>query len=358
MTPAEQEIRVLDRYANSCGDFQIANNALQNYSKILSGDTERSSRKLTASVLSGLRTGHFKMEVVQEDGECGNSSNISTVIPYLFDDFVEADSYLKSIPRSCEDVFNLFPTAPSDYYNIMVNTELISVYCYKEGTNCGGDVWTRIASFNMSQPGAVCPSGLNELTYSNLDHPVCGRPTGSNPGCCASVSIPSYGLNYSSVCGYMRGYQYRSPDAFYGGGKIDDSYVDGYSITYGSPKKHIWTYAGGLEQEVIFITSTASCPCNINGNANNVPSFVGSDYYCESALPIGEYWDYVLYADDPLWDGEQCIGDESPCCTNHMPWFSKPLGVTTNDDIEVRLCGDQSSYDEDTPMDILELYIR
>ena len=188
--------------------------------------------------ISGFRTGHFKMEVVQEDGECRNSNSISTVIPYLFDDFVEADSYLKNIPRSCEDVFNHFPAAPSDYYNIMVDTELISVYCYKEGSNCGGDVWTRIASFNMSQPGAVCPRDLVELTHSNLDHPVCGRPLSSDAGC-VSVSIPSYGLNYSSVCGYMRGYQYRSPDAFHGGGNINERYVDGYSITYGSPKKHI-----------------------------------------------------------------------------------------------------------------------
>ena len=47
------------------------------------------------------------------------------------------------------------------------------------------------------------------------------------------------------------------------------------------------------------------------------------------------------------------------CCTNpNLAWFLKSLGVTTNSDIEVRLCGSQHTNDEDTPFDLLELFVR
>ena len=41
-----------------------------------------------------------------------------------------------------------------------------------------------------------------------------------------------------------------------------------------------------------------------------------------------------------------------------MPWFIKSLNETTTEDIELRVCGNQGGIDEDTPLDIIELYIR
>ena len=47
-----------------------------------------------------------------------------------------------------------------------------------------------------------------------------------------------------------------------------------------------------------------------------------------------------LYPDDPLWDGQNCNGPESTCCTiPNMPWFLKTLNETTTDNIELRVCG-------------------
>ena len=163
----------------------------------------------------------------------------------------------------------------------------------------------------------------------------------------------------------MRGYQFHSNDGFYpnvgGNADINGIYVDGYSITYGNPRQHIWSYACGLEQHLQFGIFSDSCPCN-QGQTNETyspPAFVGNDYYCESGLPIGQGWTGVLYADDPPWDGQHCISDEVSCCTNpNLPWFLKSLGVTTNSDIEVRLCGSQHTNDEDTPFDLLELYVQ
>ena len=94
---------------------------------------------------------------------------------------------------------------------------------------------------------------------------------------------------------------------------------------------------------------------------NNVvpPSFVGNDYYCESGLPVSQYWEYVLYSDDVLWDGKDCDGDEGECCTpSNMPWFSKSLCEITTEYIEVRSCTNQDILDEDTPLELLELYVR
>ena len=66
-----------------------------------------------------------------------------------------------------------------------------------------------------------------------------------------------------------------------------------------------------------------------------------------------EPWSTILYADDPLWDGQNCNGPESTCCTNpNIPWFLKTLNETTTDNIELRVCSDKGLPNEDTPLDI------
>ena len=41
------------------------------------------------------------------------------------------------------------------------------------------------------------------------------------------------------------------------------------------------------------------------------PNLVGDDYYCESGIPstLSDRWQQVLYANDALWDGQQCEGN-------------------------------------------------
>ena len=154
----------------------------------------------------------------------------------------------------------------------------------------------------------------------------------------------------------MRGYQFATPDAFnISTSDIDSYYVDGVSITYGSnPRQHIWTYAGGSAETLL---STFGCPCNNGSFALPPPSFVDNDYYCES----GRYSTLprILYAEDPLWDGQNCNGPESTCCTNpNMPWFLKTLNETTTDNIGLRVCSNQGLPNEDTPLDIIEIYVK
>ena len=267
--------------------------------------------------------------------------------------------------NNCSEIFE-YARVPSGYYTIQApNGSLISVYCDMEGSNCDGKGgWMRVGYLNMSEPNATCPPGLTQRQYNNIDHDVCGRP---NLGAFSHTFFSTQGIHYSKVCGQLRGYQYRAPDAFGLNGiatnNIDSCYVDGISITYGSsPRKHIWTYACGITSDNVPYPSLC-CPCNSDNTEapKYKPNVVEHDYYCESAIPPYDTvrWQYVLYVNDPLWDGQQCDGNEGPCCTNpKMPWFIKTLNETTTEDIELRVCGNEDYPDEDTPLDFIELYIR
>ena len=92
-----------------------------------------------------------------------------------------------------------------------------------------------------------------------------------------------------------------------------------------------------------------------------VPSFVGNDYFCESGNPGPGYTNGRFYPNDPLWDGQGC-GAASCCELSYPPrvtppWFCKQLPQATTDDIEVRICRDQTNY-EATPIELIEVYIQ
>ena len=106
----------------------------------------------------------------------------------------------------------------------------------------------------------------------------------------------------------------------------------------------------------------SKCPCTHNiteQHTTRVPSFVGDDYFCENGVPPGQRFTHrYFYADDPLWDGQGC-GPTSTCCTfNNPPWFCKQLPQSTNADLEVRLCSHISAYYENTPVELIEVYVK
>ena len=268
---------------------------------------------------------------------------------------------------NCSQILHVYSSAPSGYYTIQApNGSLISAYCDMEGSNCDGKGgWMRVAYLNMSEPGATCPPELTLHQYNNIDHGLCGQPT-SLSGNQTSVFFSTYGVAYNKVRGQVIGYQYCSPDGFppnLGGGvivnnpNIDNIYVDGVSITYGSnPRKHIWTLGVGLVASAV---QEFCCPCNTGIIETFVPSFVGNDYYCESGINSGGWSTGVLYANDSLWDGQQCGGLEGTCCTNaKMPWFIKTFTETTTEDIELRVMVNENTNNEDIPLDVIELYIH
>ena len=254
--------------------------------------------------------------------------------------------------RSCQEILHCFPSAPSGYHEMRVpNGSLVQVYCDMEGTNCGGQGgWMRVTHVNMSQSGASCPQELTQKNMSGLT--LCGQ----NATGCQATFFSALGLSYSRVCGQLQGYQFATPDAFapyLDNNNLNDIYVDGVSITYDTTSpKHIWTYAVGFSLNL----GVNVCPCN-SGSTAQVPPYVGSDYYCETGNNgVQTFWGFL--PNDTLWDGQQCVGVEAPCCTHpNMPWFTKTLGETTTEDIQLRLCQDNSLDDEETLLQSFSLYV-
>ena len=79
-----------------------------------------------------------------------------------------------------------------------------------------------------------------------------------------STTFPVHGIEYSQVYGRVIGYQDKTPDAFspYYDNRsltIDDSYVNGISLTHGqSLRQHIWTFAAAVDEER---SDPLVCPC-------------------------------------------------------------------------------------------------
>ena len=227
--------------------------------------------------------------------------------------------------------------------------------------DCGDGLWYQVAYINMSDPSQQCPAAWKEYTSDGIR--VCARPTSeSSGGSCPSTLYP-VSRQYNKVCGRVIGYQIGSPDAFVYPSKvpknlmIDQQYLDGISITHGIPDRtHIWSYVAGANENGTGCSSY-NCPCSNSDHAP--PSYVGDNYYCESAYQGDCVIGNVFFSNDPLWDGQQC-DNEGTCCTgaNTPPWFSVELPDSTSDDIEVRLCHDQDTTDEDTPIQLLELYVQ
>ena len=289
-------------------------------------------------------------------------ANLSATVEQLISPLVSQLSLLRQPGKtpshpatSCKEILDLNPTSPSGHYWISDSDDsAVHVYCDMTKT-CGGVTggWMEIAKINMSDTTNMCPKGLKTLSSPMR---LCSINSDAGPAC-SSATFNVHGVNYQQVCGKIIGYQQKTPDGFgpYHGNRqrtIDNGFVDGVVLTHGhGPRKHIWTFAAANDEV------SRQCPCIhvSNVGAAAVPPYVGSDYFCDTASE--NRVQVKFYPDDPLWDGEGC-GPQNTCCSfNNPPWFMKELSSSTTDDIEMRLCADQSRSDEDITVEIIELYV-
>ena len=255
---------------------------------------------------------------------------------------------------SCDAILSKWPNSPSGYYNLAdVNGHTRHVYCHME-TLCGkGGGWRRIASLNMTDPNEKCPTQFR--TYSSGGVYACGRPV-TNSGSCVGITFPSRDIKYSQVCGKVIGYQDGKPNgaaAYHASRVINSPYIDGIILTHGNPRKHIWSLLSGYSG-----TLYSNCPCGSH-TPYPVPSFVGSNYYCESGCHQSNPSTNTLYTSDPLWDGKGCGSTETTCCEHTLiPWFYRSFTHSTTDNIEMRLCCDEGTDNEDVPIKEYEIYVK
>ena len=285
-------------------------------------------------------------------------------------------SSFSPIPTSCQEIKNKQPNSPSGVYLLATNDGTKHTYCNMEELCGSGGGWTRLGYLDMTDATVNCPSGFRLHQSGGVS--ACGRAT-SSVGSCVSVQFPSNGISYSQVCGRVVGYQWGSPDAVYPGryqneaygsvidsshNDIDSYYVDGVSITRGSPRQHVWTLIAGYNEASNYSHTNdgrLNCPCSQGSPQNStLQSFIGNDYFCESGNPATDgSWQQIFYTSDPLWDGKGCGSLEGDCCTApDLPWFNKVLNRNTTNFLELRVCGDDGTANEDVPVSYYELYVK
>ena len=262
--------------------------------------------------------------------------------------------------RSCSEILPVHSVS-GEYWIQTSNTKTspVQVHCDMTRSCCnstGG--WTRVANLDTTDSSQQCPTGFTLENRTTAPLRTCAGPGAG----CVSMIYSSHGIEYSSVCGKVQGYQESATTAFYpyhmnSSITIDDNYIAGVSLTHGqSPRQHIWSFAAALDE---FRANPASCPCSRTDitYTGSVPSFVGQDYFCETgARP---YWETGrFYFEDPLWDGQGC-GSISTCCSfNNPPRFCKQLPEPTTDDIELRLCYATDSNPKDILLEHAEIYVK
>ena len=161
------------------------------------------------------------------------------------------------------------------------------------------------------------------------------------PRCVVGLGGTSLDIRTQSFRGY---YWYHQ--------SLEGHYVQGLSVTHGSPRNHIWTFAAGVSKDGSYVYN---CPCTpVHDNA--APLFVGENYYCESGHSVANPWQQ-WHLDDPLWDSGGCPGG-STCCDRGGPWFNTTLNQEVSNDIEVRWCFNGDGANEDYGVDQLEIYVH
>ena len=274
---------------------------------------------------------------------------------------------------SCPDTQELIESIQRDM-DLLINDSVLPVLLEQNPTQkesatssrpcgCGGPGWQRVAYLNMSDTAQNCPGNWSLISSPRR---TCGRSSSAGSLTCNSATFNTGHTEYSQVCGRIIGYQFGSTSAFYAVNSghydyltINDSYLDGVSLTYGNPRKHIWTFAAAFAEYNVGYRS--ACPCtDINYQTTAVtPSYVANDYFCETGVPPNQFLSFeMFYSDDPLWDGRGC-GPTSTCCSfNNPPWFCKQLPQSTTADLEIRACGFGSGSDDNTPVELVEVYVK
>ena len=272
-------------------------------------------------------------------------------------DLLENPGHFPSYPASsCKEILELQPNSLSGYYWLIASNGAERIFCDMT-TTCGNVTggWVKVAELDMTVPTHQCPSSLSNRTEDGKR--LCARNV--DAAGCSSVDYPTQGISFSEVCGKVIGYQYGSTDGaagLYGGKSIDDAYIDGVSLTHGSPRQHIWTFVSALDEGT---NPDVTCPCaNRNFPGPSPPSFVGEDYFCDTGNPQYSFSGPKLFYNDSLWDGAGC-GSTNDCCTYHdPPWFYRSLAQATKDDIEMRVCRDEVSTNEDVLIEKVDIYVR
>jgi regulator of replication initiation timing len=338
------EISRLKIIANNTANFSILESEINHLKESLNFSYLHSE-----AVILNLEVEHLRY----------NLSRVSEAAQTAVDSFWQPTGLFYSNPAtSCASIFRSLAVSVSGFYWIRAsNGSAVNVYC-DMNRSCGGIAggWMRVAKLDMTNSSNHCPNNFRLVTESGVRS--CGID--SSYASCSSMHFDAGGITFDKVCGQVIAYQWGTPDAFTvrnrGNLSLDSIYVDGISLTYGNPRRHIWTFAASNDENP---NVEYNCPCvnAVNPGLSFPPAFINSqEYFCDTGS--ADMQSLILYADDPLWDGAGC-GRLSICCSlNNPPWFYKQLESASNENIEMRVCSDEPRTNEDISIKLYELYIQ
>lgn len=346
----------------NCGSGQVCPVIVQARTDPASGNCSANATTIRSQIVSGLSS-----------QISGVSANLVTAINAKYLGLTATTA-----AQTCLQIKQARPSATSGNYWILKSSTPVQVYCEmslvcdtSRGCSSVAGGWLQVAKLNMSNTSQSCPVGASGvgnagLFVTDVTNGVrsCRRmnTAGSASDCNLGFAEVLGGFPYQEVCGRVLGYQWGSPDGVTVTRTLNEAYADGVSLTstpdpavdssWWQHRTHVWSYIAHFSED-----TSAGCPCCTGYSGGAVPSYIGSNYFCESGLPVGSTWTSNLYSGDQLWDSKQCGNLEAPCCSG--PWFCNKLASSTsNRFLEVRLCSDGATTDEDVSMTVMELYVR
>lgn len=232
--------------------------------------------------------------------------------------------------KSCMEIKTINPNAGSGYELIFPQGFFgpsIEVFCDQE-TDGGG--WTQIVSYNKLKDGC--------LTGFYMDSENCIKTSRE-----VSVFVNNLGIEYQELRGNVVLKQFGSTDAFRAmsaSSDVDDLYMDGaaFFVDNEGDREHVYSYGIAVSMSSSRDNSPSACPEN---GGTSTPTFVGSDYFCDSGNDVYGYA-FQQY-NKPLF-----VGNE----------FIKTLSSSNRSPIEIRFLNDQYSTDENVMVESYYVLVR
>ena len=231
---------------------------------------------------------------------------------------------------------------------------------------CDGPGWHQVIYLDMNDPNTDCPGNWEEVVLDpGLSRRACVVPF------LAALRTESvtFQVNeeYSQVCGRVHGYSTGDPGGFsyfYDNNTIitspsdTDFFASGLTLYRETDDEHIWSFIAATPCTPPPTPPTISnegCPCDTGENDffdtfGDLPSFIGTDYFCETATSDKE-------VDTPVWDGLNCI-DGSECCDYGTPPYFQRVLSPSYDNIVAKLSVETSVFEGEIGIYFMEIYVR
>ena len=203
---------------------------------------------------------------------------------------------------------------------------------------CPTPRWHTVYSLDTSTD--ACPGTLQPSVVPSLEQPgtfvrVCGR--GERTDVAQAGAVIAQGYTYSQIRGSVTAYAMGSPDSFRPESwrealvepTIDDPYMDGvgFARLTSNGRVHVATYVAGLSYTSRSFSYFINSNCMCHGGSELPPSWLGDDYYCDSALRGGTNCSIGANDDDGCINADDCAAAGCGTVFQNARWYGPEEAV-------------------------------